>query len=586
MFFKSATKPTTAELLALIEEAKNAELCRDNPLSQQILRRIWTDFSEDPGFDYCEPIIKAELLRISGVFLSFYGKYVNQKNFQIRGKNLLTNAIDIFENENLTDKAAEAKVMLALCYWNEGEVNECESYLETVENEFSENQLHPVFLQIKVNQLMTLFYRNDMQSAQNIIEDIKIRFEFCKDYRLKAMYHNQAGIVYNVLKKFDEADFHLHEAIRYAKRVNNSLFVALNLNNLCFLYKETKQFSLAHKVVDQSIKILSENYIGMLPHAFDSKALTYLDENKLDEALNFAEQAVSLFSEGEDYSGLTDAMWTKCRCLLRLDRKFEAYKLYSEIQSIAAERIGAVACDKFAQELANDTYVPKNLPLLEEVRQFKKFLVKAGIVKLGNNVVDLAKYLGIDKHQTLSNIINNQFPELYDELGIKRRRSPTLNAPKKAKTKTKKLEAQTNVPAADPIETPEETHYHDRSISPVHIDTNIARFDFPMLAKDFVTFYFDAPLMTRLGIEAESIVAVVPVRRIEKDLTILASDGDSYYLGEVQADDTFEFLYLLKNSREPIILDSSNVIGVPVGYCPLSEADGEIITFSELEVSG
>jgi hypothetical protein len=53
--------------------------------------------------------------------------------------------------------------MLALCYWYSGEIEESEAILRTVEQTFEGNELHPVFLQIKVNKLMIMFWKGQFQ---------------------------------------------------------------------------------------------------------------------------------------------------------------------------------------------------------------------------------------------------------------------------------------------------------------------------------------------------------------------------------------------------------------------------------------
>src|ERR1044072_1956092 len=111
MLPETTPKLTTVELLQLIEEARDAELCRDTESFRKILQTVWINIETTPNFENYGEIINAELLRLCGVFLSLYGKYsLNLKNYQNRAKDLLTKAIRIFEANNLPDKAAEAHV--------------------------------------------------------------------------------------------------------------------------------------------------------------------------------------------------------------------------------------------------------------------------------------------------------------------------------------------------------------------------------------------------------------------------------------------------------------------------------------------
>ena len=565
----------TKTLLAVIEEAKNAELCRNVRASQEILRTVWKDFSVDPDFDYCEPAVKAELLRLCGVFLSFYGSARNEKNFQTRGKDLLTKSIVIFESEKLLDKAAEANVMLALCYWNGGEVEECEAILETIETGFADNQLHPVYLQICVNRMMTLYYRENFQEAIVIVEQLSVPMEFCKDDRLQAMFHNQAGILYRSIGEYDKGAFHLNEAIRHARRANNPLFVAINFNNLAFLYKEISNFRQAHFCISESIKGFTElDHKGVLPHVFDTKAGIFLDSGEPQQALEIIEETIDIFRQGEDYRGLTDALWTKCRCLFRLDRKTEALMIYTELQQIAAGRIGKSGSGKFEKALAEEIYVAKNLPLLDEVAAFKKSLVRAALIKFGNNLVAVGKYLKIKNHQTLSHILNHQFPELYKELGIRRRRRPNQpdedgNEPKPA--------------TGNRFETKNKKPYGGREISRLVMQNARFTFDFNLRFDTLETYYFGKNLMKRFGVKTDAVVAVVPIGKLEKKLTILVSQNESYLVGKIEFDEYTRLFYVFDENQNPLPIDKSNAVGIPVGYCLFTAAGGDVVKFSRLK---
>lgn len=154
MFDTKSTQVTTSEAIKLIEEARNAELCRDIPASHRILSTIWKNLDSNPILDGLEDVLQAEILRLCGFFLSFYGRSRNLKDYQERGRNFLTKAINIFDCENLPHKSAEAKVMLALCYWHDGSIAEAETILCETEFEYENNYLHPVYIQICVNRLM------------------------------------------------------------------------------------------------------------------------------------------------------------------------------------------------------------------------------------------------------------------------------------------------------------------------------------------------------------------------------------------------------------------------------------------------
>ncbi len=565
-----APKLTTTELLQLIEEARNAELCRDTESLRNILQTIW-NVEETPSFINYDVAIKAELLRLCGVFLSFYGIARNFKNYQLRGKDLLTNAVEIFQVSNFLDKAAEAKINLAFCYWNLGEVNECETILEIVESDFGKNLLHPVYLQLCINRLLIYFWSQDIEPALKLIEEINVPMQFCKDVRLQSMFHIQAGIFYTNTKEFDKGVFHLNEAVRLAKRANNQLYVAMNLNNLAYLYKEKGDFQAALDCISDSVsKFKQLNHQGFLSHALDTKALIYLDWNKPKNAFETINQSIEYFRQGEDFRGLTDALWTKIRCLLRLGRREDALVDFVELENIALEQIGEIAVKKFAKNLSDEIYVLRNLPLTDEVLEFKKSQVSAAMIEANGVVGKAAKILGLKSHQALSDILNKQFPGLSNDLGFQRRARRSSVVLKKGKSGTK---------FPNPAETPQ---YWE--IAPLNLTDKQISFDFEVTFDRFETYYFDKFFMKGFGIGRAAIVAVAPVSELEAGSLIVCADTDQYFVGKAEYDDWTGIYFILDANGNPFPLDKNSIIGEPVGFCFSSEIDKENITFSRLLV--
>lgn len=571
MLPKVTSKITAVELLHLIEEGRNAELYRDVDSLRKILLTVWSDHNSLPTFAEYEPAIRAELLRLCGFFLTFYGRSRNRKDYQLQAKNVLTNAIEIFQAERLIDKAAESKIILAFCYWNSGEVSECEALLDLVENDFSENKVHPIYLQIQINRLLVLTWSCKYKEGQKLINEISDEMEFCKDLRLKAMFHSEAGIIFRRAELFENALYHYQEALRLATKIRNQRFVALNLNNLSLLYRDIKDFKTSHSFADKSIKFYSDlGDNGWIPHVLDTKALIYIDENKFSKALQAIEDALTYFYQGEDYNGLTAALWTKTQCLLRLGRLEDALVTFGELYKIANEQIGEIAVKKFAKNLADEIYMLRHLPLTEEMTEFKKARVAKALIEANGSVSKASKILQLKNHQALSDILNKQFPGLIEELGFKRRaRRGSRNA------KSELKDACTVVLDKSEI-------HNEKEISRLVLQNKNFSFDFHFSSEKFETFYFDKYLMQRFGIDCGAIVAVIPVKEFSKGLIILVSNEAVFTIAKVEYDDWAKIYFISDESGQPIPLDEENVIGEPVGYCLMEAADKKFIEFSRL----
>ena len=231
-----------------------------------------------------------------------------------------------------------------------------------------------------------------------------------------------AGIACLDAGDLEKSIFYFKEAVQSAKNVKSNMFVAFNLNNLAFLYRMSRNFEAAHETVNEAILILeTREAAGWTAHALDTKALIHLDEGEQDKALTVIERAIQIFSEGEDYGGLTDAMWTKCLCLLRVNSFTEAHAVFFELREIAARQIGKIAVDKFEKLLAEEVYVLRHFPLVDELSALKRSLVVKALRETEGHMAKAVKVLGLRSQQHLSQILNREFPDIYDELGIKRR---------------------------------------------------------------------------------------------------------------------------------------------------------------------
>ncbi len=576
MPLKTTKEITNSKLAVLLEEAKNAELCRDLEESRRIFSSFWQDIEVDPDVSDFEAVVQAELLRLCGFFLSWLGRSQSKANYQLRGKDLLTRAIEIFEELGNSDKTTEARVMLALCYWHEGEIEECESILQFTEEQFKENQLHPVYLQICLNRLGIFHWKKDYQKALEIIEELKIPMELCQDWRLKTMYHNQAGIIYCLLGKYDKAAFNQNEAIRFARRNKSLRFVATNLNNLAFLYMQMSDFKTAHLHIEEAISLFKNlNDTGWIPHALDTKALILTKENKCERALDTIERAISYFNKGDDFSGLVDAFWTKIQILLRLDRKSEALILFTELSNLASERIGEFAVKKYADLLADLLYAGRNLPLADEVKNYKKQMVSRSLRRNNACVTDTASELGIS-HQSLSDILHNQFPELREEFGL------NCRTPRNSKIISKKTETATKT------KTKKSREQETRKITPVDLSLSEIIFENFELPDNDEIFTFIAPsqMLEQFGVAGDAIICVVKQDfQPGQPFVICDRENTVYDCGIAAVDDLTGYFYLVcEDEPKPFSSNEFFSIGVIVGFCLLENISDQQVAFKALNL--
>jgi len=520
----------SVDIHRVIEEARDAELCRNLDLFRDILSGFWENIEEEPNVSTFDPSIRAELLRLCGVFLSQFGRARGLADHQNRAKDILSRAARLFEAQNYPDMAAETKVGLATCYWYSGEVEEHDAMLRSVEAEFVEQPDHRISIQIKLNRVLVAIWRKDREEADDLIDQIAKVISHDHDLRLRTQFHNLAGIARRMAGDLEQSTLHVNEAVRIAKAANNTMFVAFNLNNLAFVYRVGRHFDQARKTIDEALSIMeSREDNGWIPHALDTKALIYLDQDEYDKAL------------------------------LRLNHFTDALRVFVELRDIVARQVGQVAVDKFEQLLAEEIYVLKHFPLADEVAALKRSLVVKAMRDTGGHVSKAALKLGLRSQQHLSDILNKQFPDIYDELGIKRRAR-----------RTKQAKQPPTAPGVTRLTMPKNSTYS---------------FNFAWSGNEELQFfYFPRNLMREFGVRTEAVAAVIPVEpeSLMDGGVVLYFKDNTFRTGRLSYDE-FTELFLV-DLKEFIFLSDVELIGVPIGYCRVSERNKQTIKFRRLQL--
>ena len=167
-----------------------------------------------------------------------------------------------------------------------------------------------------------------------------------------------------------------------------------------------------------------------------------------------------------------------------------------------------------------------------------------------------ARKLGLRSQQHLSEILNKQFPDIYDELGIKRRA--------KRSNQTKK-EPPLNL---------------SRLIMPKN---RTYSFNFAWRGnREPQFFYFPRYLMRPFGLKNDAIVAVMPVKSesLFDGGIVLYSYNDTFRIGRLAMTSLTELF--LVDLEELIFLSDVQLIGVPIGYCPVADRHKKTMKFERL----
>src|SRR5437763_1536594 len=109
--------------------AKKLEKIGEYDAAAEALQDFWPDREAMPQVHDLDDATRASVLLRVGALVGWLGSAGQTGGSQERAKDLITQAVEIFEGAGATVKAAEARGDLALCYWREGAFDEARIHL-------------------------------------------------------------------------------------------------------------------------------------------------------------------------------------------------------------------------------------------------------------------------------------------------------------------------------------------------------------------------------------------------------------------------------------------------------------------------
>ena len=478
---------TAENVVPLCELAKGFEEAGEFEQAADTLRPYWTRLGDPPVTDGLAPAAKAELLLRAGSLTGWLGSAKQLTGSQELAKDLISESAALFSQLGLTEKAAEARVDLSICYWREGGLDEAritlQHVLDTLENQNSEQRLRALLNSAIVEKVAT----RDLE-ALKIYRESAPQFELSSNHALKGKFHNsyatllkslgssenRSEYIDKALVEFTAASFHFEQAghKRFQGRVEN---------NVGFLFAGLSRFPEAHQHLNRARAIfVSLSDQGAVANCDDTRAQTFFLEGKYAEAERVAASAVRTFKDGGHQSLLAEALTTQGKALARLKRYPEAKTTIDQAISVAEQggdpSRGGMAALSVMEELtsflssdllleyyrtaesllansqnrglevrlgdcarrvlansktitpavAEPLSISEGFSLDAEVLRYEGDLIKQALAKTGGSVTRAARLLGVT-HQGLAFIINGRHSDLLSaRTPVKRRRKSII----------------------------------------------------------------------------------------------------------------------------------------------------------------
>ena len=128
------------DVISLCEFAKHLEEAGDFERAAETLSVFWNGLLNRPETKGLNEEAKAELLLRTGTLTGWLGSAKQVSGAQETAKDLLSESAAIFERLKITEKVAEARVDLAICYLREGALDEARVTLRLVLDSLGESR--------------------------------------------------------------------------------------------------------------------------------------------------------------------------------------------------------------------------------------------------------------------------------------------------------------------------------------------------------------------------------------------------------------------------------------------------------------
>jgi CheY-like chemotaxis protein len=454
--------------------------------AREALGDLWQGIGRRPTVEGLKPA--AEVLLQCGVLSGWLGRVQHVSGAQEQAKDLMSEALRMFESQHQHSKVAEAQYELGMCYFQIGGYDEARIVLDEALESVGEEDAD-LRAKILIRHTNIEVWTGRYHDAWRILERAGEFFEGCGD-AIKGKWHGLKGLVLQRLalteRREDYADRAIVEftaAIYHFERAGHERYCGSTFNNLAMLLYQMGRYSEAHENLDRAREIFERHKdTGNLAQVNETRARVLVAEGRYEEAERIISGVIQDFEKGGEYAMLADALVIRGVVLARLGAHEESvstlrravsvaqdagafsnaglaaltlieehgrerlsekelYDLYRRADELLkdtqdAEDIARLrACARVAVErLSGVKLTDENFSLPDVVRAYEaKFIAQALELERGS-VSHAARRLGI-KHQALSSILKRRHRGLQDKRTpfIPRRRSIIVDPNKTAR---------------------------------------------------------------------------------------------------------------------------------------------------------
>jgi CheY-like chemotaxis protein/tetratricopeptide (TPR) repeat protein len=499
--------------------AKQLEKAGEYEAARDVLDEFWPEDNAHPKVQGLDQAETAEVLLRIGALAGWLGSTHQAQGSQETAKNLITESIDLFHQLGQTQRVAEARGDLALCYWREGAFDEARinlaNALSLVQN--SSPELKATLL---IRAGIVEVWSQRLNEASRLYDEAALLLDETDDHALKGSYHDELAVLFMKLSEgINSKDYVDRALIEYTaasfhfERAEHHHFQARVENNLGYLFFTLNRFNDAYAHLDRArMLFLDLGDRGAAAGVDETRARTLIAEGRLREAERCARAAVRTLEKSDEQALLAEALTTQGIALARLgnysrakallDRAVEVAQTAGDLEGAGRAKLSIIeglgdqvpakelaSVFKSAADLLERSQDPstgkrlfacaskvidalavsgnddresaqpswEGFSFKEQVLSCEKALIERALRDASGSVTRAARLLGFRHHQSLISLINSRHKELLTTRSkIRPRRSHIFSERRKIKKKV--------------VRTPR--HQADSNISILHVEDN------------------------------------------------------------------------------------------------------------------
>lgn len=366
----------TSQVALVCSRAKELEEAGEYEAARAAMSPFWQRIGERPEMEGRSELERAEVFLRAGTLSGWLGSARQLTGAQEFAKDLISEAARLFEESQLPERAAEARVDLAICYWREGAFDEARVTLDDAIRQLgdlvSEQRLRALLNRAIVERVSTRY-----EDALRTHREAATLFADSSNDNLKGKWHNEyatvlknIGLANNREDYIDQALVEYSAASFHLERAGNKRFHASVENNVGYLFVRLGRFADATDHLDRArslFKALKDK--GMVAQVDDTRARALIARGSFTSAETVARGAVQALKEGDELSLLAEALTTHGTALARLGNFSKARATLEKAIRVAHDagdpESGGIAALAIVEELAS------HLPLDELLAYYR-----------------------------------------------------------------------------------------------------------------------------------------------------------------------------------------------------------------------